>query len=207
MKDDEIGRHAESRLVSIARCVFRGRLRPQPQPRYAVCLRSKATERLEAAWRLQPTLGMGKGEHLLSGDKRRTRAACESESLPERPLWDDGVSRCEGRNADGGEAVDSGTSRLCTRGDGVLSRCTTNLLSPPPRFTPPLLLSASLALSVSPSPKLSRPQPPSTTHIPRLRRATPPMSSTPLGGLPFCLLSRSGTQKQRCHVLYSPIAL
>lgn len=31
------------------------------------------------------------------------------------------------------------------RGDGVLSRCTTNLLSPSPRFTPPLLLSVSLS--------------------------------------------------------------
>jgi hypothetical protein len=113
--------------------------------------------------------------NVLSGDKRRKRATCESELLPDN--WcirfeASMSSRCEGRNADGGEAADSGASRLCTR-DGVLSRCTSNLLSPP-RFTP--LLSA--------------------------RGTTPPMSSTPLGGLPFCLLSRSGTKAAlSCTVL------
>jgi len=83
--------------------------------------------------------------------------------------------------------------RLCTR-DGVLSLVapTPRELLSPPRFTP--LLSASRSLA--PSPNLSRPQPParSTLPLPRSRRTTPPMSSTPLGGLPFCLLSWSGTK-------------
>lgn len=109
-------------------------------------------------------------------------------------------SRCEGRNADGGEAADSGTSRLCTR-DGVLSRCTTNLLSPP-RFTP--LLSA-LSLSKLASPNLSRPQPPGTTHpIPRSRRTTPPMSSPAPWRPPLLhvVLLRSGTKAAlSCTVL------
>ena len=191
-------------LVSIARCVFRGRLRPQPEPRYAVCLRSKATESLEAAWRLQLLTEWAQANisYQVTNARRGLRASrSRFLSVHSGTIVS---SRCEGRNADGGEAVDSGTSRLCTRGDGVLSRCTTSNLLSPPRFAP--LLSASLLCCVSKSEPLQTPAP-STTHIPRLRRATPPMSSTPLGGLPFCLLSRSGTQKQRCHVLYSPIAL
>lgn len=39
---------------------------------------------------------------------------------------------------------------LCARGDGVLSRCTTNLLSPPPRFS--LYVSKSEPLQ-TPAPK------------------------------------------------------
>jgi hypothetical protein len=140
--------------------------------------------------------------NVLSGDKRRKRATCESELLPDN--WcirfeASMSSRCEGRNADGGEAADSGASRLCTR-DGVLSRCTSNLLSPP-RFTP--LLSASLSLQVGKSKPLQTPAPrhdphPSHVHGERLH----PCRRLPLGGLPFCLLSRSGTKAAlSCTVL------
>ena len=81
------------------------------------------------------------------------------------------------------------------RGDGVLSRCTTNLLSATSVHAAAAAFSLSRSLCLSKSEALQTPAPaPSTTHIPRLRRATPPMSSTPLGGLPFCLLSRSGTK-------------
>lgn len=161
LKNDEIGRHAESRLVSIARCVFRGRLRPQPQPRYAVCLRSKATERLEAAWRLQLRSEWAKANisYQVTSAKRGLRASrSRCLSVHSGTIVS---SRCEGRNADGGEAVDSGTSRLCTRGDGVLSRCTTqSALSTSVR-------AAAFILSLFPSPKLSRPQPPArpTSHV------------------------------------------
>ena len=147
-------------LVGIYRCVFRGRLRPQPQPRYAVCLRSKATERLEDAWRLQLRSEWVKANisYQVTSARRGLRASrSRCLSVHSGTIVS---SRCEGRNADGGEAAGSGASRLCTR-DGVLSRCTSNLLSPP-RFTP--LLSASLSLQVGKSKPLQTPAPRHDPH-------------------------------------------
>jgi hypothetical protein len=84
---------------------------------------------------------------------------------------------------------------VCCQSLVTLHNCSLHLGSR--RFFQPLQVQT----SPDPSPRHDPP------IIPRTRGTTPPMSSTPLGGLPFCLLSRSGTQKQRCHVLYSPIAL